>query len=451
MNLISISTAKRTKTVSVWLALATLLALLTGVFSVHPAHAAEDCVPDSETACVEGVIKTSDKEPAAGVELTLNGPSGEASTISGEDGRWSFSVTVPGSYEVTLNVDTLPDGQFISQTDVRELEIDLGKKGAALFPLTSDESAAAEPGGEVVSTSKGSNQFSWPRFWQQFVSGLRMGLLIALASVGLSLVFGTTGISNFSQGEMVSFGGLLAATFMTLTGNLIVAGILAIFAAALFGYFQDVLMWKPLRKRGLSLMQLMIVSIGLSIFMQFTFQFFYGGGVVSVGAPRPETVEFWGITLTTYSVFAMIVSIVAIGAVGYALMYTRFGRATRAISDNPPLAKASGINVDKVIRIVWIVGSGLAGLAGVFFALIFNGITWFTGGQMLLLFFAAVTLGGLGTAFGAFVGSMIIGLVVEMTNIWLPGDLKFATALFILILILLVRPQGLFGRKERIG
>src|SRR5699024_1663158 len=102
----------------------------------------------------------------------------------------------------------------------------------------------------------------------------------------------------------------------------------------------------------------------------------------------------------------------------------------------------------RVVRLVWIIGGGLAGLAGVFFGLVFNGISWFTGGQMLLLFFAAVTLGGLGTAFGAFVGSMVIGLVVEMTNIWLPGDLKYATALLILILILLIRPQGLFGRKE---
>lgn len=451
MRYLSLSTAKRFKTVGVWVALASLLAILAGVFTAPPAFAAEQCLPDPTTACVEGIVRSSDKEPIQGVEISIDGPGISDTTVSGEDGKWSFTVKESGDYKVTLNVETLPEGQFIAQTDSRDLAVDLNKKSGALFPLTDDEAAAAVPGGDVVSTDKGTNKFSWPRFWQQFVSGIRMGLLIALASLGLSLIFGTTGISNFAQGEMVSFGGLLAAVFMTLTGNLLFAAILTIIAAAAFGFVQDALIWKPLRKRGLSLMQLLIVSIGLSIFLQFTFQFFFGGGVVNLGAPRAQTVEFWGVTLTTYSIVAMIVSAIAIAGVGFALMYTRFGRATRAISDNPALARASGINVDKVIRIVWIVGTGLAGLAGVFFGLIFNGITWFTGGQMLLLFFAAVTLGGLGTAFGAFVGSMIIGMVVEMTNIWLPGDLKYATALFILILILLVRPQGLFGNKERIG
>ncbi|WP_442922549.1 ABC transporter permease subunit, partial [Microbacterium sp. Leaf351] len=133
------------------------------------------------------------------------------------------------------------------------------------------------------------------------------------------------------------------------------------------------------------------------------------------------------------------------------LMYTRFGRATRAVSDNPALASASGIDVDRVIRGVWIMGSGLAGLAGVLLGLVLNGVNWQTGGQLLLLLFAAVTLGGLGTAFGAFAGAMVIGLIVELTNIWLPGDLKYATALALLIIILLFRPQGIFGRRERIG
>ena len=96
-------------------------------------------------------------------------------------------------------------------------------------------------------------------------------------------------------------------------------------------------------------------------------------------------------------------------------------------------------------------GSGLAGLAGVLLGLVLNGVNWQTGGQLLLLLFAAVTLGGLGTAFGAFAGAMVIGLIVELTNIWLPGDLKYATALALLIIILLFRPQGIFGRRERIG
>ena len=107
--------------------------------------------------------------------------------------------------------------------------------------------------------------------------------------------------------------------------------------------------------------------------------------------------------------------------------------------------------MDRVIRSVWTVGVALAGLSGVLLGLVLNGIAWNTGWHYLLLLFAAVILGGIGTTFGAIVGALIIGLVIEMANIWLPGDLKHAAALLILIVVLLVRPQGLFGRKERIG
>ena len=133
------------------------------------------------------------------------------------------------------------------------------------------------------------------------------------------------------------------------------------------------------------------------------------------------------------------------------MLKTRTGRATRAVSDNPALASASGIDVDRIIRLVWIIATALAGLSGVMLGLVLNGINWQTGMQLLLLMFAAVTLGGLGTAFGALVGSLIIGMTVELANLVLPGDFKYATALVLLIIVLLVRPQGIFGRKERIG
>jgi branched-chain amino acid transport system permease protein len=144
-------------------------------------------------------------------------------------------------------------------------------------------------------------------------------------------------------------------------------------------------------------------------------------------------------------------SVVVLIMVGLFLLKTRTGRATRAVSDNPALASASGIDVDRIIRLVWIIATALAGLSGVMLGLVLNGINWQTGMQLLLLMFAAVTLGGLGTAFGALVGSLIIGMTVELANLVLPGDFKYATALVLLIIVLLVRPQGIFGRKERIG
>ena len=156
-------------------------------------------------------------------------------------------------------------------------------------------------------------------------------------------------------------------------------------------------------------------------------------------------------SLSVIDMASMGISIVVIGALAWWLLRTRIGKATRAVSDNPSLAAASGIDVDQVVRIVWIVAAALAGLSGVLWAYFRPGIRWDMGAQILLLIFAAVTLGGLGTAFGALVGSIIVGVLVEVSSLWIPADLKYVGALVVLIVILLFRPQGILGRRERIG
>jgi branched-chain amino acid transport system permease protein len=120
------------------------------------------------------------------------------------------------------------------------------------------------------------------------------------------------------------------------------------------------------------------------------------------------------------------------------------------VADNPALAAASGINVDRVIRMVWTVGGALAGLSGVVFA-IDQGVRWQMGLRALLLIFAAVILGGLGTAFGAMVGALIVGVFLQLSTLVIPNEMKYIGALVILIVVLLVRPQGILGRKERVG
>jgi branched-chain amino acid transport system permease protein len=136
--------------------------------------------------------------------------------------------------------------------------------------------------------------------------------------------------------------------------------------------------------------------------------------------------------------------------VAVALVRTRIGKATRAVSDNPALAAASGIDVDRVVTTVWIVGTALAAMAGVMFGLI-QQVDYLLGFRVLLLVFAAVVLGGLGTAWGAMVGSLIVGVFVEVSTLVIPSELKYAGVLAILIIILMVRPQGILGRPERVG
>ena len=124
----------------------------------------------------------------------------------------------------------------------------------------------------------------------------------------------------------------------------------------------------------------------------------------------------------------------------------------RAVSDNPDLASATGINTDRIILIVWIIGAGLAGLGGVLLGLK-EQVRWDGGFGLLLLMFAAITLGGLGNPFGALVGSFAIGMFVELWTWVFPSviELKTMGALIALIVLLLIRPQGILGRKERIG
>ena len=126
------------------------------------------------------------------------------------------------------------------------------------------------------------------------------------------------------------------------------------------------------------------------------------------------------------------------------------GKASRAISDNPGLASASGIDVEQVINRVWIIGTTLAALGGIIFSLS-NGVSWIQGFQVLLLVFAGVIVGGLGTAYGALVGCLLVGVLIQMSTLFIPPELKNLGALVFLILILLVRPQGIFGRADRIG
>jgi branched-chain amino acid transport system permease protein len=225
-----------------------------------------------------------------------------------------------------------------------------------------------------------------------------------------------------------------------------------VLGGAALGLALDAGLWRPLRRKGLGVVQLMIVSIGLSLALRYTFQFFIGGATYQLPGASPAPIQFGPIRLSYIDLISMGVSIVVILAVAYFLLGTRIGKATRAISDNPQLAAASGINVDRVIRIVWVLAGALAALSGILWAYFRPGVRWDMGTQMLLLIFAAITLGGLGTAFGALLGALIVGLVVEVSTLFgVPSDLKYAGALVVLILILLIRPQGLLGRKERLG
>jgi branched-chain amino acid transport system permease protein len=423
---------------------ASLLILLSLVFtgiSLSAGSAFADSVGEEYERGITGNVKL-DGEPLQGVRIAVDGSGYAAETVTGADGKWFIGVpgTEGDSYKVTLDQETLPEGIAVTEEGGATKDVTLGRGTAVVANFFIGE-------GTRVTVSM------FDQVVARLIYGLNFGLMLGLAAVGLSLVFGTTGLSNFAHSEMVTFGAVAA---LVLGAGLQLPMWVAIPAAVLLsgamGWALDAGLWKPLRKKGLALVQLMIVSIGLSLTVRYLFQYFIGGGTEQLpGADSTMVPLFGSVALSMTDLVSMGISVVVIGGFAWWLLKTRTGKATRAISDNPDLAAASGIDVDKVIRTVWIISGALAGLAGVLWAYFRPGIKWDMGAQILLLIFAAVTLGGLGTAFGALLGSIVVGMLVETSSLFIPADLKYVGALVVLIGILLFRPQGILGKKQRIG
>lgn len=432
MNILSVGKNRRLLNL---LAVA-FLALLT-FFSVS-APALADSVGDEYSTVIFGNVKV-DGEPVQNVGISVEGGGYSASTVTDADGRWSIGVPQKGVYQVTLDENTLPEGIAVLEGGAtQEVEFGLTDRVAKNFFIGEGERNATSLFDQLIA---------------RLVYGINFGLMLGLASVGVSLVFGTTGLSNFAHGEMVTFGAVMALVFgVWLQLPMWIAIPLAVALSAGLGWTLDAGLWQPLRKRGLAIVQLMIVSIGLSLAMRYIIQFFVGGATEQLpGFDSPKIPLFGAVALSVTDLVSMGLSVLVVVAFAFWLLRTKTGKATRAISDNPDLAAASGIDVDKVIRIVWIMSASLAGLAGVLWAYFRPGIKWDMGTQILLLIFAAVTLGGLGTAFGALLGALVVGILVETSGLFIPADLKYVGALVVLIGVLLFRPQGLLGKKQRVG
>ncbi len=377
----------------------------------------------------------------AGVTIsvaTLDGePVGEA--VSDDDGEWSIEVPGEGRYLVRLDTGSLPADVQLRDPDRQELEIRVSEGGSAtaLFAFGQVE----ETGSILV-----------PRLVQSTFNGLKFGLIIAMTAIGLSLIFGTTGLINFAHGDLVTFGAFAAYAFNVLLGlHLVVAGLLSVLVTAAFAGGIDRGLWRPLRERKTGLISMLVISIGLAFVVRHVILFFFGGSRrpyndytlqvgIDIGALRVQPVELW----------VMGLSVLILVGVAVMLTRTRLGKGMRAVADNRDLAESSGIDVQRVILSVWVLGGGLTAAGGIFLGMI-ESVDYLMGFRLLLLMFAGVILGGLGTAYGAMLGSLIVGLVSEISTVFFSSQLKYVWALGVLIVILLVRPQGLLGRKERIG
>ena len=302
----------------------------------------------------------------------------------------------------------------------------------------------------------------------QLGNGLLLGIIISVASVALSLLYGVTRIVNFAHGEIIALGAiatlflsspidyrvLFLDKFSPLGLDFLLSCILAVIVCGLFGGLLELILFRPLRKGNVGNIAVLVVTIGLSIFIRHLYLLFATGKVQNfpLELQRRQTYLFFDMTPRNLKV--LIIGILVMILIGLLLTYTKLGKAMRAVRDSEELSSVSGSNSDNIILITWISSSMLAGLAGVFQATI-NDVRWNMGFLILLLIFAGTVLGGIGTSFGAMVGGLIIGILVQV-SVGLPfmeghTEAKNAVALGIMIVILLFRPQGIFGQKERIS
>jgi neutral amino acid transport system permease protein len=409
---------------------------------------AEEAPADEPGESVEGTLRYDDESgeevTVEGIDLTIESADGSFSedATTDADGQFSVAVPGPGNYVATIDPDTIPEGVSLQDEDRTELSVPVraGQSRNVLFPLQSGE------GG-------GSGGGYFDRALRLTVDGIKFGLIIAICAVGLSLIFGTTGLVNFAHGEMVTWGALVAFFFnVTLGLPMLIAAPLAIVVGVASGFGIDRLFWRPLERRGTGLIAMLVITIGAGILVRYMFLYQFDGFTRTYDDYQLQTTGFdvGPVTIVPRDLFTILISVAVLVLVALFLQRTRVGKAMRAVADNRDLAESSGIDVEKVVGYVWATGAGLAALGGILLGLS-EQVSWLVGFQLLLLMFAGVTLGGLGTAYGALVGSLVVGMFVQLSTLWVAPELKNVGALLILILILLVRPQGILGQSERVG
>jgi branched-chain amino acid transport system permease protein len=288
-------------------------------------------------------------------------------------------------------------------------------------------------------------------FLNTTINGLSSGGIYALGAIGLSLVYGILKLVNFAHGDFITLGGFVAFAINVSAGMpLAVAFLGAIAAVAALGLVLEFTIWAPMRRRGAGVMQLLLLSIGLAFVIRNLILFEWGGGDRGLDVDQFQSWNLFGdVTISAIQVTVIATAGVVLLLVATMLRVTLIGKTMRALSDSFDLAEVSGVNTRRVVIYTWLLAGSLAGLAGVL-AAIYTTLTPNTGWFLLLPIFAAVVLGGIGSAYGALLGGVTLGLVQEWSTMFIRPTYKEAIGFLVLILVLIARPQGIFGQARTV-
>ncbi|MFN6566282.1 branched-chain amino acid ABC transporter permease [Dendronalium sp. ChiSLP03b] len=281
------------------------------------------------------------------------------------------------------------------------------------------------------------------QFAQLIVNGIAVGSIIALAAVGLTLTYGILRLSNFAHGDFLTLGAYLTLLVNTVGVNIWLSMVLAGVGTVAMMLLSEKLLWSRMRNLRATSTTLIIISIGLALFLRNGIIFIWGGRNQNYNVPVTTALDIFGVKVPQNQLLVLGLAILAILALHFLLQHTKIGKAMRAVADDLDLARVSGINVDRVIFWTWLIAGTLTSLGGSMYGLITAvrpNMGWF----LILPLFASVILGGIGNPYGAIIAALIIGIAQEVSTPWLGSQYKQGIALLIMILVLLIRPKGLF-------
>lgn len=276
--------------------------------------------------------------------------------------------------------------------------------------------------------------------------GIVTASILALAAVGFTLQFSVTGVVNFAFGDLMTVAAYVALLVNTgLRWNLWLGAVVGMLLLACASVAMNRVLLQPFIRKRTDLFGLLIVTFAFGLILENALQAIFGPSFQSYVYPPSASVNFLAMTFTVNQLIIVAIAVAVMALVHALLRYTRVGKAMRAMADDAALARACGIKVGRITDLAWFISGALAGLAG--FVLVLNTATFSpsTGEGFLLVIVAAAVLGGVGRPYGAMLGALVVGLVTEVSVIVVPPEDKSVAAFVILVLVLLLRPQGIIA------
>lgn len=275
--------------------------------------------------------------------------------------------------------------------------------------------------------------------------GIVTASVLAISAVGFTVQFGVTNVLNLAYASVMVASAYVAYLINQAGQSVWLAMVVAAVAGAVISLVINKYIYAPFQRRGASPTAVVIVSLGILLIIEFTVQAVEGPANVSYTMSQGATFTFGGLILTVVQLVIIGLSVLFMVGLHLLLRYTRFGKAMRATAADRTLARNCGIRTDRIVTLACLITGGLCGVAGTVFAINSGSFGATSADLFLVLILAAVFLGGPGQPYGAMLGALVIGIATEVSAVFITSDYKYVTAFVILLVILAVRPRGLFN------